>query len=170
MNVANSVLWRTRNILKANIVHLFLSSFLFSWYHSPNFLGTPCMSASPVDRQSKAGLAATWFLKPLFRIPLEAWILLCVDFVLCVDIALRGADHSARGVRLSVCVCMWQCVQMCVIYKPQNPSLGHSPLSETHKHCQYVHSVCYTGNILTYNNIKIRMISDRWTRRPLHIP
>jgi hypothetical protein len=38
--VANNVLWRTGIILKANVINLFLSSFLFVfWYHSPNFFG-----------------------------------------------------------------------------------------------------------------------------------
>jgi hypothetical protein len=42
MNVANRVLWRMANILKANKVNLFVSYVLFVfWYHSPNFLDTP---------------------------------------------------------------------------------------------------------------------------------
>jgi hypothetical protein len=45
MNVANSVLWRMAIILKANKVHLFVSSVLFVfWYQWPNFLDTPRMS------------------------------------------------------------------------------------------------------------------------------
>jgi hypothetical protein len=42
MNVANRVLWRMMNILKANKVNSFVSSVLFVfWYHSPNVLDTP---------------------------------------------------------------------------------------------------------------------------------
>jgi hypothetical protein len=42
MNVANSVLWSTAIILKANKVNLFVSSVLFVfWYQSPNFLDIP---------------------------------------------------------------------------------------------------------------------------------
>jgi hypothetical protein len=38
-----NVLWRIAIILKANKVNLFVSSVLFVfWYHSPNFLDTPC--------------------------------------------------------------------------------------------------------------------------------
>jgi hypothetical protein len=42
MNVANRVLLRMANILKANKVNVFVSSVLFVfWYHSPNInLGT----------------------------------------------------------------------------------------------------------------------------------
>jgi hypothetical protein len=49
MNVANSVLWRMVIILKANKVNLFVSSVLFVfWYHSLNFLGTPCITRIPI--------------------------------------------------------------------------------------------------------------------------
>jgi hypothetical protein len=45
MNVANSVLWKKAIILKANTVNLFVFSVLFVfWYHSLNFLDTPCRS------------------------------------------------------------------------------------------------------------------------------
>jgi hypothetical protein len=44
MNVANSVLRRMAIILKTNKVNLFVCSVLFVfWYHSPNFLDTPCI-------------------------------------------------------------------------------------------------------------------------------
>jgi hypothetical protein len=46
MNVANSVLWRMAIILKANRFNLFVSSVAFVfWYHSPNFLDTPRITA-----------------------------------------------------------------------------------------------------------------------------
>jgi hypothetical protein len=48
MNVVNSVLWSMAIILKVNKLNLFVSSVLFVfWYHSPNFLDTPCIALNP---------------------------------------------------------------------------------------------------------------------------
>jgi hypothetical protein len=86
MNVANSVLWRTAIILKAKKVNLFVSSVLFVfWYHSPNFLDTPCMYSSclvlelvGVSRASENGDESVW---------------------------IKMDDHRIAAVTITECVC-----------------------------------------------------------------
>jgi hypothetical protein len=63
MDVANIVLWRIRIILKANIVNLLVFYFFFfPWYHSPNFLDTPCTLPALLTKMLCDILLCNWYL------------------------------------------------------------------------------------------------------------
>jgi hypothetical protein len=76
MNVANSVLWRMANVLKANKVNLFVSSVLsVFWYHLLNLLDTPRMLKGTKHGTSRHAIILILLSYSLSYVFLKAFVL-----------------------------------------------------------------------------------------------